>query len=221
MGVDGIMGTMIERKKRLMMLTQEETYIKDGLVLWMDGIKKGNTAGAWVDQANGHIFTVVNDVIFGNSYVQTSATAYLTNTTFASPMVSVGTIEIVISDYVGSENPIVFMPNNSGIAFGIYDNKIIWSSGGTGAAYIFAPINSKIYSIHANRAFVDGIYTECGGGNSWVRNDSNNYIGRRSSGNQFSGKIHAIRLYNRQLTDDEILHNQRIDNKRFNLGLTI
>lgn len=33
--------------------------------------------------------------------------------------------------------------------------------------------------------------------------------------------IYSIRYYNRHLTDDEILYNQRVDNIRFNLGLNL
>ena len=36
-----------------------------------------------------------------------------------------------------------------------------------------------------------------------------------------NGRIYAIRYYNRRLTDDEIIYNQRVDNVRFNLGLTL
>lgn len=35
------------------------------------------------------------------------------------------------------------------------------------------------------------------------------------------GIIHSIRVYNRKLTTQEMLVNQRVDNKRFNFGLTI
>ena len=33
--------------------------------------------------------------------------------------------------------------------------------------------------------------------------------------------LHSIRIYNRPLTDDEIMYNQRVDNLRFNLGLNL
>lgn len=36
-----------------------------------------------------------------------------------------------------------------------------------------------------------------------------------------NGSIYAIRIYNRQLSDREILINQKIDNARFGLGLDI
>jgi hypothetical protein len=47
------------------------------------------------------------------------------------------------------------------------------------------------------------------------------YLGKRSAGNYFKGIIHSIRIHNRILSEEEILYNQRIDNKRFNLGLDI
>ena len=37
----------------------------------------------------------------------------------------------------------------------------------------------------------------------------------------FNGQIYSIRIYNRQLTEAEVLNNQRIDNTRFNLGLAV
>ena len=37
----------------------------------------------------------------------------------------------------------------------------------------------------------------------------------------FTGSIYAIRIYNHQLSDREILINQKIDNARFELGLNI
>ena len=40
-----------------------------------------------------------------------------------------------------------------------------------------------------------------------------------SSNITLNGYIKCIRLYNRQLTAEEILHNQAIDNERYNLGL--
>lgn len=39
--------------------------------------------------------------------------------------------------------------------------------------------------------------------------------------NFFKGIIYSVRLYNVQLTIDEIKHNQHVDNLRFNLGLNI
>lgn len=37
----------------------------------------------------------------------------------------------------------------------------------------------------------------------------------------FTGKIYAIRIYSKLLTQAEMINNQRVDNTRFNLGLSI
>ena len=42
-----------------------------------------------------------------------------------------------------------------------------------------------------------------------------------SAKNPFNGHIYSIRFYNRKLTQAEQLHNQYVDNLRFNLGLNI
>lgn len=39
-------------------------YIADGLVLWLDGIDKGDVPNCWIDKIAGHIFTASNGVTF-------------------------------------------------------------------------------------------------------------------------------------------------------------
>lgn len=59
-------------------------------------------------------------------------------------------------------------------------------------------------------------------GTSYAPNSSGYIsIGARQYGNHFPfrGILHSIRIYNRFLTPEEILNNQRIDNQRFNLGI--
>lgn len=41
------------------------------------------------------------------------------------------------------------------------------------------------------------------------------------SDRRFAGNVYALRMYDRVLTNDELKHNLLVDNKRFNLGLTI
>jgi hypothetical protein len=46
------------------------------------------------------------------------------------------------------------------------------------------------------------------------------YIGGRNDGGRvatFTGEIHAVRIYNRLLTEDEIFHNQSIDMLKYNI----
>ena len=47
-------------------------------------------------------------------------------------------------------------------------------------------------------------------------------IGGRVDGSNrvtFKGDIHAIRVYNRLLTEDEILYNQNIDIQKYNIAI--
>lgn len=53
-------------------------------------------------------------------------------------------------------------------------------------------------------------------------NKSSSRIGGRVDGSNivtFKGDIHAIRVYNRLLTEDEILHNQNIDIQKYNIPI--
>ena len=207
--------------------SRQETYIKDGLVLWLDGIDKGGTPGAWVDKAAGYVFEAVNGFEDGADYVGLNAasTQYLKSASFSTPDCFVGTIEVVITDYAAKS--IIFMPKrNSQLAFGITTagDGIICSTNGD-MKTVNITSGAKIFSVCNNaRAIIDGTAATFGSNNAWGGADNNYcYIGCRNTANPYyaTAKIHAIRMYDRFLTEDEILHNQRVDNARFNLGLTI
>ena len=213
------------------MMGQKESYVKNGLVLWLDGIKKGNTSGVWTDQISGHVFTPYNNsVVFGTDYVSLDGTmnCYLQNTTFVTPLASTGTIEIVISDYSATVTQIVYMPGvTGGIAFGILNpNHFLWTA--TSPSQKKYPLQDTYRTISVfgegnyATAIANGVSLSSDGTDGWANVLSGtNFIGKRKSGNSFAGKIYAIRIYNRRLTESEIIKNQCLDNKRFNLGLTI
>lgn len=215
------------QRRRELLAQPQQTYVKNGLVLWLDGIDKGNIPGSWVDKVGGVEFVGVNGPVFGANYVELSylAGSYLSNATFTSPNSSGGTIEVVISDFSVSTNTIVFLSKDNGtLGFGFYNSKVIWTSGtSVQQSLVILPASPKIISINVDRAYSDAIQCEFSTSKDfWTGADpNNNLIGKRVNGNQFSGKIYCIRLYNRRLTAAEILRNQRIDNKRFNLGLNI
>jgi hypothetical protein len=196
----------------------------DGLVLWMDGINKGNVTGAWVDQIAGHVFRGVNNPEFGSDYIATDAVgnSYLTNTSLPPYRSENATIEIALSDHDDSTQ-LVFMPPTApgGVALGLYESaRIIWASDTRRPMVIASDV--KTASVNNSNAMVNGISAANAGTEIWVGGTSGtSYIGRRATGNPYTGKIHAIRIYNRILTPEEMLFNQRIDNKRFSLGLTI
>lgn len=210
-------------RRRQLMAMQTEDYIRDGLVLWLDAIDRGGVTGSWVDIIGGHIFQGVNNPTFGPDYVATSQSdgGYLINETFPVYSSDEATIEVAISDHTDSTQ-IIFMPKSSagGIAFGLYNNTgIIWCSDHRNSIAMATGV--KTASIRYSLAIVNGQSATLSDGNVWSGGSSYNHIGRRSSGNTYTGKIHAIRIYNRRLSESEMLHNQKLDNKRFNLGLNI
>lgn len=213
--------------RRGLMTQPQQTYVKNGLVLWLDGIDKGSVTGSWVDKVFGYEFVGTNNPTFGTDYVETSLSddTYLTNSTVNAVSTDDGTIEVVISGRINTTAAeLIYMPSATGIAFGFRsaDGAVIWAAGNKTQKRIPADASNKCYSINKDCAVVDGAGVVGTGDHNWAgMRQGTNYIGRRYSGDGYTGRIYAIRIYNRRLTESEMLHNQRIDNQRFNLGLSI
>ena len=81
-------------------------------------------------------------------------------------------------------------------------------------------------SINKERAFDNELSLISLGVNHWDSIGGGRTIGAKyHSGNKtlmnfFKGTIYSIRVYNRILTESEMRQNQRVDNERFNLGIT-
>ena len=87
-------------------------------------------------------------------------------------------------------------------------------------------VAANTLSINKNNALHNGQALSSLGTNHWANVKGGRLIGVQNHGsngkqNYFNGKIYAIRVYNRILTPDEMLHNQHVDNVRFGLGLTL
>ena len=52
-----------------------------------------------------------------------------------------------------------------------------------------------------------------------IGNRYSQYYGQWNGGGHFVGSIHAIRVYNRKLTEEEILHNQQIDINKYGISI--
>ena len=217
------------KRRRELMIQQEQKYIQNGLVLWLDGIDKGNTAGAWTDKVAGHVFEAgESGFTNGANYAGFDATLsqYMQNSTYDPVDGDDSTIEIVATDFTMAQTKLIFMPKGrpSGgatAAAGIYQDSVIWAVGAQ-QSKAYLPNGFKVLSISKDRAICNGESVSWGTADVWGSVSSTySFIAKRQSGNFFTGKIHSIRIYSRKLTADEMLHNQRIDNKRFNLGLSI
>lgn len=196
------------------------TYVQDGLVLLLDGIDKGPDNSAWVDRINGHSFTNYG-AVFNSEHVYLDGSSYLQNSSFDGISASVGTIEVVCEFENFTSTSVLFMGKSGCLSFGVYQQRYIWAAGSSFATYSGGSATAGSTSISAAKALRNGAALTASSGDNWSGPNSYNWVGRRNSGSYFQGKIYCIRIYNRQLTQEEIMANLSVDNERFNLGLTI
>lgn len=201
-----------------------EDYVQSGLVLHLDAKLPGNTSGQWKDLKAGVVFTNYGATFNKDHVYFDGVDDYLTNTTFSAPTSNNGTIEVVIDDETfGTKLSLVFMcKTNGGLGFGKNASKhILWSCGTSTKAKPVATLAKASFSISNVGKYQNGVTLSTSGTDYWGSRNSTNWIGRRSTGHYFKGKIYSIRMYNRQLTQAEVLQNLAVDNLRFNLGLTL
>lgn len=214
--------TLLERRRAMMgQKTDPSEYISDGLVLWMDGINKGNIENAWVDQINGHVFEGINSPTFGDSYALLDSTQqqYFRNNTFTPPQSDVGTIEVVYEVNSVNDTSPIFMSNVSGaIAFLVTDKHALISIMRNLYWTDFTEVKGS-YSCISTRRLLNGVEMPSTGGDYlYVNNVAYNTIGTRLGRTYFvNGKVFCIRIYDRQLSLTEQLRNYKADKIRFGL----
>lgn len=209
----------------------EDYYVSDALLLHLDGINKGNVEGEWQDLVSGNTFVNHGAIAETDGWRFDGASSYMDSATLTNygPAFKNRTFEIVVEFERENITEVVYMGKGSGYAFGRYEGgKCIIISAIGGFPSFADDMTSGVRIFSASLSGTQLVASEINGNDGQVRGEeifsgggSFIYLGKRASGNQFKGKIHAIRLHDRVLTEEEILYNQRIDNKRFNLGLDI
>lgn len=200
----------------------EKSYIQDGLVFQLDGINKGNNVGYWTDLVGDVKFAFNSGSIVNANNVYFDGTNYITSSSI-NIRVAHGScsIDVVCSPATAG---IVFMPRQADITFGFNNNRIILiASTSQKTAYSYSNDNPSCFSCKSNACIQNGTARSSNGTGIFGGYDNYWHIGGRNNANKFlyTGNVFAIRIYNRQLSEEEMLFNQRIDNIRFNLGLTI
>lgn len=216
------------------------TYIQDGLVFNLDGINKGVNEGKWTDLVGGVQWTNYNAISLDNGWSFANGAYMLDNGTMSSYSFANCTVEMCIDSNTSNNNYFIFVGAGAGIVgcfVQSYTSKSWFtikpkSEGTISGALSVSP------TISGTGKFTISITGQTNGYGYWngVKKSSNNVaynaastaiIGKRvptaASGSEFpfTGTIHSIRIYNRILSNEEMLSNQIADNIRFNLGLTI
>ena len=206
-----------------------ENYIQDGLVFQLDGIDKGADSTAWTDLVGGVSFPYTEHSTVNNDSIAMDGGGVLTASEQIVYNYQTGTIEVTF--YVQDVNAgiIFYSGQPQGLSLVI-----------AGAGYTYAigtsrlapknqydtskPSGKVILSASYNIFMLNGsIPQSTKSTNGWDATSDTTIGGRIANGNPYlkACTIYAIRIYNRQLTADEMLHNQQIDNVRFNLGLDL
>lgn len=199
------------------------SYITDGLILHLDGIDKGGTAGRWSSLVGSCYYTLTSHSIEETKAILMDGAGYITATNPVAGAYASGTIE-VCAEFLGTGSAAVmygptaslgFVIGASGYSFGITSSSNLnqWN---------VTKQNLFTISMNADRCCFNGVVGGTKVNNSWSGNSTHS-IGGRNATNKYYAKIriYSIRKYNRILTEEEMLNNQRVDNARFNLGLTI
>lgn len=222
-------------RRRLMMgqgkteILPANSYIQDGLVFQLDGYERGTTVNnEWVDLIGGQVFVSSGqstDAVWRRGKLITPhemrCADYALDVTLGNM-----TLEAVFSLTTTANGTILKVKatsdrsaDSAGLAvyagYFILSNKRGARPSVSGVSNGMCTLSATALSDVSGRAIINGI------ARTVLKYDfiyaNNNYAQIGS----ITGSISSIRIYNRVLTVEEQLYNQRIDNERFNLGLTL
>lgn len=199
-----------------------DDYVTSGLVFWLDGIKNtrsGHNASAskWEDLTSTHRDMTYNSAaVIGDNYCILNGKSTITRMTSVPTSY---TIEVVCDPTSSLQMVMPWRGNNYGTVY-FEKSTIMFRASGAGATAV------------AGILMEQGINTYTARGNSNFRvngrtaTTNNVSRGASSTGNFMSyytstypwvvtTKIYAIRIYNRTLTDLEVLNNSQVDRARF------
>lgn len=216
-------------------------YITDGLVFCVDGLNKGGVSNSWKDWVSEtYIPSVGNVTKLSNGWYFNGSTSYFESTGFTFAGSNQYTSEVVITPDEQASDVCVFCTQQGQSSnrwkpiFKIYTNGYLHVNTYIKNATIWAKdadLYNGIHTIGGNisRSYSNGVAltkaSTSGTRQPLEGQDGKILIGCAKRNNikekEYQGIIHAIRIYNRQLTAEEILYNQSIDNARYNIGLNI
>ena len=218
------MGTLLNRRRYMGGgggIPPASSYIQDGLIFQLDGWEKGSKTSQliWTDligglelAANGAGMVFDTNCVYNTSsnYVMKSSTKLATNADH--------TIEIAM---IPRASALPFWNGNSTanniVVYVNMRNSYQFMQHQKGWLYTMTLGNKYTASANLSYCVINGEeITTLGASDWWASSDDLGLAGRG-----FVGTWYAVRVYNRRLTAAEMLFNQKLDNQRFNLGLTI
>ena len=194
-------------------------YVQDGLKLLLDGKNKGSTSGVWSNLAGSGSFTR-HGATFNSDHVYfDGVNDYLDSTNLSStffPSRTAGTIEVVCdNENFGEAMGVIIIGRSvARLCAAISTSKgFYYANDNTSSRAYNLPLVTTAkasFSVSSARQYENGVGLSLSSGKDYLSgtNGTYSYIGRRSSGTYFKGKIYSIRVYSRQLTEAEVLQNR-------------
>lgn len=217
-------------RRRMMMAANVNStigdYIQDGLAFHLDCADCDLTQGVWIDKKGGVSFAMSNVSVdsLGGVVFNGSNSRGTSNASVRCP-VDTSTIEVAIRASK-TRNQFVF---DSGVAYSMcyafYNSLCICSKTlRTNCLNISSLGSSSDFLTNSLHFGTDKFHIE--NGNIGTFNSKIDYwgnqqyfatIGQRNDNTyKFLGTIYQIRIYNRLLTAEEMIHNQQIDMHKYN-----
>jgi hypothetical protein len=215
---------------------QEKPYVRDGMLLYLDG-RDTPVGDAWVDRVNGTACPIVGAIMHSAS----EKCYKKQDDTFAYVMLpdslpySLITAQVVFrNDTEAPHNGAILNVRsciNTKNVLNIWNNRglnpnkssiIYWRSGGSFHETLFSYTVNEIHSISASRnngdckSCYDGQITTLYANLDVPTHVSSMLFSDNESWTLGPFSIHCVRIYNRVLSDDEILKNYNTDKKIFN-----
>ncbi len=234
-------------RRRMMM--QQETfdnigYYKRGLLLHLDGIDYGGISGEWKDRISGRIFQIDSGTITLNSkgyYI--GGCMRCIDETFVNDLISIATTgityELAFGGNPNRERPYLLTVGTGGISnirgiswYSYNDNKYLTAHAAGGVTYSGLSVSDYTLPQTVSLASHDSVYSA-----RWVHNmrsRTSDGPNRTNLSLGYSDSIilgawstvipyttfYSVRIYKGIIPVDMAIHNQQIDNNRFNLGIT-
>lgn len=204
-------------------------YIKDGKIFHLDGIDVGDTVNEWTDLVNGYVYSKDGATRLTNGWSLNTTTMKCPQYDFL-PANANQTIEVVLKPTSSSGSQPIWMQQgnntftNNSILFFYNNGQITFLQRNKTYAIKFTENAYHCISLNLDRGLVNGVAKSPQTKTDYWNNSTNySCIGTRNgvTSSHYNGSIYSIRVYNRKLSAAEMLHNQQVDNERFNLGLEI
>lgn len=204
-------------------------YEADGLIFWLDG-KTVDSATEWTDLVGNKTFALSNCTKSSNGVVFNGSTSLGTYDGSISGM----TIEVAYTTASASDTVSIFCQPNSAIsmATGKYNGNdyAITEFGATNRSFkritkTTAQLISSTSASGTNIVVVNKTQQSTADSQHWDANATGKTVlGARFTTTQspiwqFNGTIHSIRIYNRNLSVEEMQSNQQVDIERFGLSV--